>query len=134
MLLVILSLIVFEANRFSEEDIPYILTYLVITISAYTFAYIYHSKRIKKAKKKRGLREKLIEYRKVLFISWLIIIATVLYSLISYVITREHFFICSAIFSMAILLLNTPNLKNLKISLDLAQDEQKIVENPKSAI
>lgn len=128
------SLITTEANDFSEYDIPYIITTGVVMIVGYILSYLYSKKKIKEAKQKRGLREKLTDYRKVLFIPWIIINITIIFSIICYTITGEHLFVCTTIFSLVVLFLNNPSRKNLIERLDLEDDIQRILENPKSAI
>ena len=133
-LFLIFSLITTEANDFSEYDIPYIITTGVVMIVGYILSYLYSKKKIKEAKQKRGLREKLTDYRKVLFIPWIIIGITIILSIICYTITGEHLFVCTTIFSLVVLFLNIPSRKNLIERLDLEDDIQRILENPKSAI
>lgn len=133
-LFLIFSLITTEANDFSEYDIPYIITTGVVMIVGYILSYLYSKKKIKEAKQKRGLREKLTDYRKVLFIPWIIIGITIILSIICYTITGEHLFVCTTIFSLVVLFLNNPSRKNLIERLDLEDDIQRILENPKSAI
>ncbi len=128
------ALVITEANSFSDHDIPYIISVGIVMLLGYTLSYLYSKNKIKKAKQKRGLREKLADYRKVLFIPWIIISITIAFSIICYTITGEHLFVCTAIFSLVILFLNTPSAGNLKERLDLGKDEQRILENPKSAI
>lgn len=128
------SLITTEANDFSEYDIPYIITTGVVMIVGYILSYLYSKKKIKEAKQKRGLREKLTDYRKVLFIPWIIINITIIFSIICYTITGEHLFVCTTFFSLVVLFLNNPSRKNLIERLDLEDDIQRILENPKSAI
>lgn len=133
-LFLVFSLITIEANSFSEYDIPYIISTGVVMIVGYILSYLYSKKKIKEAKQKRGLREKLTDYRKVLFIPWIIISTTIIFSIICYTITGEHLFVCTTLFSLVIFLLNNPSRRNLIERLDLENDEQQILENPKSAI
>ncbi|QIK53104.1 hypothetical protein G7050_01165 [Dysgonomonas sp. HDW5A] len=133
-LFLVFSLITIEANSFSEHDIPYIISTGVVMIVGYILSYLYSKKKIKEAKQKRGLREKLTDYRKVLFIPWIIISITIIFSIICYTITGEHVFVCTTLFSLVIFLLNKPSRRNLIERLDLENDEQQILENPKSAI
>ena len=133
-LFLVFSLITIEANSFSEHDIPYIISTGVVMIVGYILSYLYSKKKIKEAKQKRGLREKLTDYRKVLFIPWIIISTTIIFSIICYTITGEHLFVCTTLFSLVIFLLNNPSRRNLIERLDLENDEQQILENPKSAI
>lgn len=133
-LFLVFSLITIEANSFSEHDIPYIISTGVVMIVGYILSYLYSKKKIKEAKQKRGLREKLTDYRKVLFIPWIIISITIIFSIICYTITGEHLFVCTTLFSLVIFLLNKPSRRNLIERLDLENDEQQILENPKSAI
>ncbi len=133
-LFLVFSLITIEANSFSEHDIPYIISTGVVMTVGYSLSYLYSKKKIKEAKQKRGLREKLTDYRKVLFIPWIIISITIIFSIICYTITGEHLFVCTTLFSQVIFLLNNPSRRNLIERLDLENDEQQILENPKSAI
>lgn len=133
-LFLVFSLITIEANSFSEHDIPYIISTGVVMIVGYILSYLYSKKKIKEAKQKRGLREKLTDYKKVLFIPWIIISITIIFSIICYTITGEHVFVCTTLFSLVIFLLNKPSRRNLIERLDLENDEQQILENPKSAI
>lgn len=128
------ALIQFEANNFSEHDIPYIISDGIIMFLGFILAYFYILKKTKEARQKRGLREKLITYRKALFVSWTILEVVTCFSIICYIISGEHFFICTAIFSIVILLLNKPSITSLVERLDLEEDEQRIIENPKSAL
>lgn len=123
-----------KPNHFSKHDIPYIIADGMVLVVGFLLAYFYSQKNLKKAKQKRGLREKLAKYRKVLFIPWTILDTIAVLSIICYIITGELIFICIAIFSLVILFLNKPNLSNLIERLDLAEDEQGILENPKSAL
>lgn len=121
-------------NDFTKHDIPYIVADGIIVIIGFTLAYFYAQKSIKEAKQKRGLNEKLSKYRKGLLIPWTILDTVALFSIGCYIITGELFFVCITLFSLAILFLNKPNVSNAIIRLDLPEDEQQVLENPKSAI
>lgn len=123
-----------EPNNFSEDDIPYLISDAIIMFIGFILAYYYYQKKVKEAKRKRGLREKLSSYKKSLFVSWIILDIITCVSIIFYMISGEHVFVCTAIFSLVILLLNKPSLANLIEKLDLEENEQRIMQNPKSAI
>lgn len=133
-LLLLFALVVTEPNSFSEHDIPYLIAVGVVMLLGFTLAYSYSKKKIKEAKQNRGLREKLTNYRKGLIVPWIILEITTLFSIACYMMAGEHIFVCTAIFSLVILLLNKPGLKSLIDRLDIEEDEQRILENPKSAI
>lgn len=133
-LFLLFALVVTEPNSFSEHDIPYLIAVGVVMFLGFTLAYSYSQKKIKEAKLKRGLREKLINYRKALFVPWIILDIIIIFSIACYMIAGEHIFVCTAIFSLVILLLNKPGLKSLIDRLDLKRDEQRILENPNSAL
>lgn len=133
-LLLIFALVVTEPNRFSEHDIPYLIADGVVILIGILFVYFFFQKKIKEAQKKRGLREKLSDYRKAVFVSWTVLLNITLFSIACYLIRGEHLFVCTAIFTLVILALNKPNASKLIERLDLENDEQRILENPNSAI
>ncbi|PXV63862.1 hypothetical protein CLV62_112111 [Dysgonomonas alginatilytica] len=121
-------------NDFSKYDIPYIIADGIVIAFGFYAAYFYSQKKIKEAKRKRGLHEKLSKYQKVLFIPWIILDMIAVFSIVCYIITGELIFVCITIFSLVILFLNKPNLSNIVERLDLPEDEQRVLQNPKSAI
>lgn len=123
-----------EPNNFSEHDIPYLISDAIIMFIGFILAYYYYQKKVKEARRKRGLREKLSSYKKSLYVSWIILNIITCFSIIFYMISGEHFFICTTIFTLVILLLNKPSVSNLIERLKLEKEEQRIIENPKSAI
>ncbi len=128
------ALAITKANDLSRYDIPYIVSNGVVMVISFVLAYFFFQKKIQEAKKRRGLREKLTSYKKGLIITWSIISSTIFFSIACYIITGEHLFICMAIFTLVVLALNRPNIASLIEKLDLAKDEQRIIENPHSAI
>lgn len=128
------ALVITEANNFSEHDIPYLISNAIIMLLGFFIAYSYFQKKTKEAKQKRGLREKLMNYQKALLVVWIIVDIITCFSIVFYIISGEHVFVCTAIFSLVILLLNKPSLSNLIEKLDLEENEQRIMQNPKSAI
>lgn len=133
-LFLLFALVTTESNRFSEDDIPYLIADGIVMLIGIIFAYFYFRKKIKAAKGKRGLREKLSLYRKAVLIPWIILANITAFSIVCYIISGEHFFVCTTIFTMVILILNKPGVTNLIEKLDLEKDEQRIIENPQSAI
>lgn len=128
------ALAIKQHNDFSEHDIPYIIANGIVIGIGFSLAYFYSQKNIKEAKRKRGLQEKLSKYRKALFIPWIILDTIAAFSIVCYILTGELISICITIFSLVILFLNKPNRSNIVERLDLAKDEQRVLENPKSAI
>lgn len=123
-----------QHNDFSEDDIPYLIADGIVVVFGFSLSYYYSQKNIKEAKRKRGLREKLANYKRVLFIPWTILDIIAVFSIVCYSITGELIFVCITIFSLVILSLNRPNLSNIIERLDLQENEQRILENPNSAI
>lgn len=116
------------------EDMPYIIADLIIAVLGFGFVYYYSRQTIKEAKRKRGLREKLNLYKKALYMPWIILEIIIVFSIVCYTITGELFFICVSIFLLVELFLHKPSLSNLVERLDMPLDEQRILENPESAI
>ena len=133
-LFLLFALVTTESNRFSEHDIPYLIADEIVMLIGIIFVYSYSQKQIKVAKGKRGLREKLFFYRKAILISGIILANISFFSIVCYIISGEHFFVCTTVFTMVILILNKPSITNLIDKIDLEDDEQRILENPKSAI
>lgn len=133
-LYLLFALVTTESNNFFKEDILYLISNGIVMFLGFTLAYSYSQKKIKEAKQKRGLREKLTDYRKALLIPWIILGIIAVFSIVCYIITGEHLFVCTTIFSLVILFLNKPSLSNLIERLDLEKDEQLILKNPGSAI
>lgn len=133
-LLLAFSYLTTTAVDFSDEDIPYLVTNIIIIIVAYVVAFISSKNKIEKAKVKRGLREKLMGYRQALFTSWGILSIAIVCSLACHFMRSELIFISTTLFSLVLFALQTPTLAKMAHEMDLGDDEVSILANPKSAI
>lgn len=134
--IILLIICKWELNPYREDDFdtPFIISDIVVIIIGLVVSYLYLKSQYKVARSRRGLREKVLLYRKGLRISWLIKSLIAIYSIVSYFMTGDNKFIYISIFCIAILGLSFPSTRRLIKNLRLPDDEIEIINNPYSAL
>jgi len=97
-------------------------------------AYLIYNNRIKKARLKRGIREKLIVYKKGLYLQWIIVSIFSIFSIIFYIMTGDFLYIFTTVFSIIIIGLNKPSIKRTCEDLELDKSERDVLRTPNAAI
>lgn len=131
-LLIVIGII--ELEREDEFEFHFIISDSIITIAGFLLAYFIPQKVILKAKQKFGLREKLQEYKKAMFVRWIILGFVSFYPITAFIMTKEYLFICSTIFCLVIFFLNKVNVEMIGEQLELTSDEQQVLTNPDCTI
>lgn len=132
--LFIASMCFLDPSRYLELDLFFIITNSILLITCLVVAYLFSNKKINSAKIKRGLGEKLAEYKKALFIKWSVFEFLGLYSILAYQVTDDEIFVCVTIFTMALMYMNRSTIGMTCDNLELDEQEIRIIKNPKSVI
>lgn len=135
-LLITLLVVVFviKPERDDDYDLHYIISNIVVMVIGFLAAYHYPKKIIKRAKKKTGLREKLIPYRRAMILKWLILALVTLFSIFSFVMTREYIFVCATLFNIGVLFTLKTNKDLLADHLNLSIKEKSVLKVSDAAI
>lgn len=128
------SMCFLDPSRHLEMDLFFIITNSILLIACLVVAYLFSNKKINSAKIKRGLGEKLAEYKKALLIKWLVFEFLGLYSILAYQVTDDEIFVCVTIFTMALIYMHRPRVNMACDNLELDEQEKRIIKNPKSVI
>ena len=123
-----------DIEREDDYDLHYMAANFMFMLICFSLAFFVSRNNFKSAKRKRGLKEKLAQYKQILTIRWIFIMLVSLFSIGAFIMTKEHIFVCSTIFSIVVFLLNIPSIKRASEHLELSDSEIRILENPKSVI
>ncbi|HCO68150.1 MAG TPA: hypothetical protein DIT04_10415, partial [Dysgonomonas sp.] len=84
-------------ERDDDYDRQFQIAEAIAIIMCIAGSYYIFSKKIKKARLPRGIREKLLIYRSGLYSQWLILEALSLFSIVSYIMTGDFLFIFTSV-------------------------------------
>lgn len=121
-------------QRERQYDVHYMLAVALIFILALYFSYRISSKYIDRGKQRRGIREKLLLYRKALYIQWSFLALMSLSAITSYIMTAENFFIFATVFAILLFLVSRPSIGKTINDLDLDDTDTRILQTPDAAL
>ncbi|MEN9919284.1 MAG: hypothetical protein RL662_1720 [Bacteroidota bacterium] len=134
LLFLLLSVYFIEPDRYRDYDLVFRISDGIVILVGVVFSYVIYSKFVAEAKPKRGIREKLMTYRKALIYKWAALEFVSVYSIIAYLMTGSALFIFATIFTILIFLINRPSVNIAINDLDLDDSERRILETPDAAI
>jgi|GEM_PF-2025122 len=106
----------------------------IIIIAGIITAYYVYSKYAKMTKRMRGIREKLLTYRKGLLYQWIIFECITVTAILAFILTGGQIFVFASIFSLAVFIINRPTIGKTIDDLELDSSEKRILETPDAAI
>lgn len=123
-----------DPRREKQDDIFYIITVAVFFVIGVYYSLSFSRKYIRKAKNRRGIREKLILYKRVQYTQWSIIFLATLLSIGAFIMTGEDSFsVVSGLFIL-ILLICRPSINRTIKVLKLDDNEARIMRTPDAAL
>lgn len=121
-------------ERDDDYDRQYQIADVIVFVLCMAGSYYAFSNKQEKARKPRGIREKLIIYRSGLFIQWAILAFLSLFSIVSYIMTGDFLFIFATVFSIIAFILNRPSINRTCDDLDLDNNERRVLKTKDAAI
>lgn len=97
-------------------------------------SYLIFNNRVKRARKPRGIREKLVTYKSGLYIQWIILELLSLFSIVSYIMTGDFLFIFTSAFSIIVFIINRPSINRACDDLNLDDNERRVLKTKNAAI
>lgn len=131
-LLLIVSIYFLEPSRFFEIDMSFILANSVLLFVSLLITYLWSNNKIKVAKSKSGLGEKLSIYKTALYLKWGLLLLIAVYSIIGYQLTSDDLFIFVTLFLIMLLVVNRPSVAMVCDNLKLNTEEKVILKDPYS--
>lgn len=125
---------IIKPDRDDDYDLHYLFTDIIVMLIGYNFAYFYPNKKIKRAKKRNGIREKLTGYRRAMLIRWAILTFVALYSIVAFIMTREYIFVCTTLFTLGVLFVTKSSKNVLSDHLDLNSKERSVINTSDAAV
>jgi len=117
-----------------EVNISLCISEIVFSVITLIISYVLYGRYLGKAKKKRGIREKLTVYMKALYIQWSIIGIVSLISIVFYIVTEADIYIYITLFSIIVYIVNRPGINRICNELDLDKNEKNILKTPNAAL
>lgn len=130
----IVSICLLEPSKHFEMDLLFIITNGALIVICLGMSYLFSNKKIRIAKVKRGLREKLSLYRKALLIKWSVFCILGFYSVLAYLVTDNELFVFVTLLSIILIIMNRPTIGMACDNLRLDDREERIIKNPHSVI
>ena len=130
----VITIWLIKPDREDDYDLHYLVTDVLVMLIGFYCAYYYPNKRIRRAKRKNGIHDKLVRYRTAMMIRWIIIAFVALYSIFSFIMTREYFFICTTLFSLGVLIVTKSSRGVLSDHLSLTSKERSVIYTPDAAV
>lgn len=132
--LLVISIWEIAPRREKQHDIHYMSAVGVIFIAGLYLSYTLSIKHIEKGKRRRGIREKLVAYKKGLYCRWAIIEFMYFSAIAAYIMTAEKLFILASLFAMIIFLYTKPSINRTIEDLDLDESESRILQTSDAAL
>ncbi len=121
-------------ERMDDFDREIRITDAIIFAVFLTGSYYLFIRYLKRARMRRGVREKLSAYKSGLCIQWLILELLSIISIVSYILTGDFLFIFASIFSITIFFINRPSIDRMCDELELDSNEQRVLKTKDAAI
>lgn len=121
-------------EREKDYDMEFRVADAVIFVICIAGSYYLFIKRLKRARKPRGIREKLVIYKSGLYLQWIILEFLSIFSIISYIMTGDFLFIFTSVFSIVVFLINKPGINRTCDELDLDNNERRVLKTKDAAI
>lgn len=134
LLFLVITIWVIKPDREDDYDLHYIITDIIVMLIGFYCAYYYPNKRIRRAKRKTGIHDKLVKYRIAMFIRWSILALVTLYCIFSFIMTREYLFVCTTLFSLGVLLVSKSGKHVLSEHLELTSKERSVIYTKDAAV
>lgn len=134
LLFLAITIWVIKPDREDDYDLHYIITDILVMLIGFCCAYYYPNKIIERAKRKNGLHDKLTKYRMAMMIRWIILAFVTLYSIFSFIMTREYLFVCTSLFCLGVLLVTKSSRSVLSAHLDLTSKERSVIYTSDAAV
>lgn len=133
-LILIATIWVIDPPRDKSFDLFFQITDAILIVGGIIFAYYIYSKYSKMTRRMRGIREKLLTYRKGLLYQWITLECVTFVSILSFILTGAQVFVFASIFSLAVFIINRPSIGKTIEDLELDSGEKRILETPDAAI
>jgi len=133
-LLLVLAIWEIEPRREKQHDLYYQIGEVGVFVIGFILSYVFYIKYARKGRRRRGIREKLIIYKRGLYAQWGILEIIALSATIAYLMTGERMYILANIFAMVVFLVNRPSIQRTIDDLDLDDNESRVLRTPDAAI
>lgn len=133
-LLLIATIWIIDPRRDKVFDLFFQIAQGIIIIGGIIGAYYVYSRYADRTKRMRGIREKLVTYRKGMLYQWLILESITFTAILSFIFTGAQIFVFASIFSLAVFIINRPTIGKTIDDLELDSSEKRILETPDAAI
>lgn len=121
-------------SRIDKIDLYFMLGLGVAFFGGIAFSYKMSLKYINIGKGKRGIREKLLSYRKALYIQWATIGILSLLTNLIFIQTSGKQFVFANIFFIVLFIFFRPTISKTITDLDLDEGESRILRTPDAAL
>lgn len=132
--LFIIALLEIQPSMRNQIKVDSFVWEVVLFTVLFVLSYILFHRYLKRAKLRRGIREKLILYKKALFIQWFVIVIVSVATIVLYLLSEMSVYLYINVFSIVVFILNRPGIDRTCNDLDMDKNEESVLRTPNAAL